>query len=64
MSKNQLMSKAHDDKVTARLIAALGGGAGCWSLSEATRLERRAEYNLRKVTSRQVTRGTSRAALE
>ena len=64
MSKNQLMSKAHTDRVTALLLRALGGGAGCWSLGEAARLEKRAAYNAAKVTVNQVTRGISRATFE
>ena len=64
MSKNEFLSKASQDKFTAMLLRAMGGGAGAWSLSEADRLERRANYNLSKLSNRQITRGASRVAME
>jgi len=64
MSKQMLISKANQDTITAMLIRSLGGGSGVWSVNEATRLERRAEFNVRKIQSRQVTRGISRVAME
>jgi len=64
MSKNQFLSRVSEDKQIAMLLRALGGGAGAWSLAEAARLERRADYNLSKLTVRQITRGASRVAME
>lgn len=64
MSKNQFLARASQDKFTAMLLRSMGGGAGAWSLAEADRLERRANYNLSKISVRQITRGASRVAME
>jgi hypothetical protein len=64
MSKVQFVSKANQDYVTAAIIRAMGGGSGNWSLREADRVEKRATYNLSKLSNRQITRGASRCALE